>query len=134
MQNIRFGNGSIVPWSPSQVADLSKEEVYCHWVSDLDKGSVQASFERRFAGNEILVIGAAPVFKTNGSCSQRDNPDRMMTKLRAKSRVTLLNAKQEAFLLETKQRELQAGVSPFGIFNVKIGRSYKHHLDESLGS
>lgn len=125
IRRYKIGNGSIVPWSPSEVVKLSNHEVYCHWISDSGKKDVGAALNTRFEGSEVLVIGATPDFKVNESCPRKDNPDGVITNLRHAHRITSLTTAVDTWLPDTKSQAVQGGIAHYAISNITITRSYK---------
>ena len=119
----KIGNGSIVPWSPSDVVELSDGEVYCHWISD-EIDSEIASI-RPLEGSETLVIGAMPDFEIDESCPLKSRLGVVIDKLRLADRVTFYSTAEDAWLPDTRSQAVQGGIAHFGILNGTITMSYK---------
>lgn len=63
------GNGCLVKWKlPDDAPDLIENEVFCHWMSNYDRTSVEEQFKKEiepFHGTEIMLIGALVVGTEN---------------------------------------------------------------------
>ena len=127
----KIGNGSIIPWSPSEAVKLLDGEVYCHWVSDSDEIDAKAASKTRFEGTETLMIGAKPDFEVNESCRQMKRLDAVINNLRHADRITSLTTAEDTWVLDTRSHAIQGGIFHFGILNSTNSRGYKRHFGQT---
>ena len=137
IRSYQLGNGSIVPWTTPSELTLLPREVYCHWISDFDRADMsESTYDSQssrisFSGTEQLLIGAVPKLRRDSSCSMsQEQRTRLTNRFHMGSRMAVMNATQETFLLESKTREVNAGISKILSLGIKVGGSFKRQCGQ----
>ena len=131
ISSYQLGNGSIIPWTAPPDIVILPLEVYCHWISDFDRSDTPELSHASFSGTEQLLIGAVPKLRRDSSCSvSHEQRTRLTNRFHMGSRMTVMNATQDTFLLESKTREINAGISKVLSLGIKMSGSFKRQCGQ----